>query len=52
MTTIQNSSTYQNLPDVPGVYLFRDKNKKILYIGKALSLKKRVRNYFDNQPKE
>jgi len=34
------------LPDKSGVYLFKNKNGKILYVGKALSLKKRVRSYF------
>ncbi len=34
------------LPEVPGVYLFRDKEDKILYIGKATSLRDRVRSYF------
>ena len=34
------------LPDSPGVYFFRDVNGKILYIGKATSLKDRVRSYF------
>ncbi len=33
-------------PEVPGVYLFRDKEDKILYIGKATSLCDRVRSYF------
>ena len=37
-----------NLPDAPGVYLFRDNTKKILYIGKATSLRDRVRSYFSN----
>lgn len=36
-----------NLPDNPGVYFFRDKDGKILYIGKATSLKDRVRSYFN-----
>lgn len=36
------------LEDTPGVYFFRDKNKKILYIGKATSLRDRVRSYFSN----
>lgn len=36
-----------NLPDVPGVYLFK-KGRKILYIGKATSLRDRVRSYFDD----
>ena len=34
------------LPDCPGAYIFRDENKKILYIGKAASLRDRVRSYF------
>ncbi len=35
-----------NLPDQPGVYLFRDGLGKLLYIGKATSLRDRVRSYF------
>ena len=35
------------LPDAPGVYLFRDGRGKILYVGKATSLKDRVRSYFN-----
>jgi len=36
-----------NLPDAPGVYLFK-KSNDILYIGKATSLKDRVKSYFSN----
>ncbi|OGG54762.1 hypothetical protein A3D62_00370 [Candidatus Kaiserbacteria bacterium RIFCSPHIGHO2_02_FULL_49_11] len=36
----------KKLPDSPGVYLFRGPKRKILYIGKATSLKDRVRSYF------
>ena len=36
-----------NLPDVPGVYLFKQ-GRKILYVGKATSLRDRVRSYFDD----
>lgn len=34
------------LPDRPGVYLMKDVNGKIIYVGKAISLKNRVRSYF------
>lgn len=36
----------KKLPDKPGVYIMYDKNNKIIYIGKAISLKNRVRQYF------
>ncbi|MBP6888354.1 MAG: GIY-YIG nuclease family protein [Candidatus Pacebacteria bacterium] len=35
------------LPDNPGVYFFRGKDNEILYIGKATSLRDRVRSYFN-----
>jgi len=34
------------LPDKPGVYLMRDQVGKIIYVGKAINLKNRVRSYF------
>jgi excinuclease ABC subunit C len=34
------------LPDGPGVYLFRDAKRKVLYVGKALSIRKRVAGHF------
>lgn len=37
-----------SLPDKPGVYCFKDKNDKTIYIGKAKSIKHRVRSYFQN----
>jgi len=40
------------LPDTPGVYFFLDAKKKILYIGKATSLRNRVRSYFASDIKE
>lgn len=36
----------KNLPDKPGVYIMKDINNNIVYIGKAISLKNRVRQYF------
>jgi excinuclease ABC subunit C len=36
----------QQLPDKPGVYVMRDRQGKIIYIGKAASLRSRVRHYF------
>ncbi len=37
------------LSTFPGVYLFLDKNNKILYVGKAKNLKERVSNYFSSK---
>jgi excinuclease ABC subunit C len=38
----------RNLPDEPGVYLFRDGRGKVIYVGKAKSIKKRVASHFSN----
>ena len=34
------------LPDKPGVYIMRDVENNIIYVGKAVNLKNRVRSYF------
>lgn len=36
----------KKLPDKPGVYLMHDKNDTVIYVGKAVVLKNRVRSYF------
>lgn len=39
-----------NLPSGPGIYQFKDKNGKIIYVGKAKNLRNRVRSYFMAKP--
>lgn len=46
MTLEQFKKIAKKMPDTPGVYFFLDKQKKVLYIGKATSLRDRVRSYF------
>ena len=45
------STLLAELPESSGVYLMRDKNNNIIYIGKAVNLKNRVRSYFNSSPK-
>lgn len=45
------SEKLQNLPGEPGVYLMKDDAGRIIYIGKAVSLKNRVRSYFQKGSK-
>lgn len=46
MTPEEFKNVEINLPDKPGIYQYFDKENKILYVGKAKSLKKRVSSYF------
>lgn len=39
----------KNLPNTPGVYIMRDKAGEVIYVGKALVLKNRVRSYFSKE---
>lgn len=38
----------KKLPDKPGVYIMKNENGEVIYIGKAISLKSRVRQYFQS----
>jgi len=40
------AQTLGQIPDAPGIYMMLDKNGDVLYIGKAVSLRSRVRSYF------
>ncbi len=38
------------VPEAPGVYLFRDRAGRVIYVGKALRLRDRLRSYFQESP--
>lgn len=54
MENISNKLITQikNLPPKPGVYLFKDENNEVLYIGKAKNLKNRVSDYVINKERD
>ena len=43
------AATLKNLPDRPGVYLMKDARGSVLYVGKAQSLRSRVRSYWQKE---
>lgn len=47
MENLSSISYLSSLPDLPGVYQFFDSTGKIIYIGKAKNLRKRVSSYFN-----
>ncbi|MCJ7712443.1 MAG: GIY-YIG nuclease family protein, partial [Chloroflexi bacterium] len=47
--TPEIAATLANLPDRPGVYLMKDARGEVLYVGKAQSLRSRVRSYWQKQ---
>jgi excinuclease ABC subunit C len=46
--SIVSAERRRELPDEPGVYLFRDARGRVLYVGKAKSIRKRVASHFSN----
>ncbi|MFD0861994.1 exonuclease domain-containing protein [Sungkyunkwania multivorans] len=46
------ASIIDQLPEKPGVYYFRDENAKIIYVGKAINIKKRVLQHFYSKSKK
>ncbi|MGZ8665278.1 MAG: nucleotide excision repair endonuclease, partial [Solirubrobacterales bacterium] len=36
----------RDLPDAPGVYMFADEDGRVIYVGKSLSIRKRVASHF------
>lgn len=40
---------FSNIPSNPGCYLFKDEKKRIIYVGKAKNLKKRIKSYYQKQ---
>ena len=47
--TPELAATLADLPDKPGVYLMRDARRSVLYVGKAQSLRSRVRSYWQKR---
>ena len=39
---------YERLPDLPGIYYFHDQRGQVVYVGKAIRIKKRVSSHFSN----
>jgi len=47
---VEFDTKLKNLSDSPGVYLFKNKAGTVIYVGKARSLKSRVKSYFAGRP--
>lgn len=46
---IELKNKINNLPSLPGVYIYKNKFGKIIYIGKAVNIRNRVRSYFQSK---
>ncbi|MBL3657779.1 exonuclease domain-containing protein [Fulvivirga sediminis] len=42
---------YSNLPELPGVYYFHDQHGNVIYVGKAINIKKRITGHFSGTSK-
>lgn len=45
----QIKALYRHLPQTTGVYIFKDNNQAVIYLGKAINLKNRVKNHFTSK---
>jgi excinuclease ABC subunit C len=52
MNTADLPKKLENLPAAPGVYLMKSRAGKVIYVGKAVDLRKRVGSYFADVPKD
>lgn len=53
MNEFRLENKINNLPKSPGVYLYKNKNGKVIYVGKAVNLRNRVKSYFQsNKPQD
>jgi excinuclease ABC subunit C len=46
--SVYSAERRRELPDEPGVYLFRDAKGKVIYVGKAKSIRKRIGSHFSH----
>jgi len=50
--TAQIAEKIAFLPDSPGIYLWKDAKAEVIYVGKAVSLKNRIKSYLNSAPKD
>lgn len=52
MSEFNFSEELKKMPETPGVYLMHDKRDDVIYVGKAVNLKRRVSSYFRESTKK